>query len=317
MSPGEIFLRLVNLAAAGNTLVLVVLLLRLILRKAPRRVICLLWAVAAVRLLLPVSIESRVSLVPSAETFPVERLFSSVRVTAEDKDSMHIDTGFDALNGDKLDEVLMPGTADMVWLRSEMLGLIWGVGAVGLLIYALVRTMRLRRRVSTAVRTEPGVRRSESVETPFVLGLLRPVVYLPFAMREEDLTGVLAHERAHVARGDHLWKLLGFLILSVYWFDPLFWLGYALFCRDLELACDERVTRGMGLAERQSYAEALLNCAVRKNAFTAPPGLRRGGGKAEGQGGHEHEKARLLAGASVRPRRRRIGGLFSHRPRPP
>lgn len=271
MSPGEIFLRLVNLAAAGNALVLAALLLRLLLRRAPRRIICLLWAVVAVRLLLPVSIESRVSLVPSAETFPVERIYSSDWVIAMDKDGMHIDTGFDVFNGEKLDEALMPGTASMVWLRSEMLGLIWGVGAVGLLIYAIVSTLRLRRRVSTAVRTGPGVRRSENVESPFVMGLFRPVIYLPFALKEEDLPSVLAHERAHIARGDHIWKLLGFMLLAVYWFDPLFWLGYVLFCRDLELACDEHVTRGMGLTERQRYSESLLNCAVRKNTFTAPP----------------------------------------------
>ncbi len=270
MSPGEMFLRLVNRSLAASWLVLAVLALRLIMRKAPRRVLCLLWAVVAVRLLLPVSVESPVSLVPSAETFPVEQLYSSDRVTAEDKDGMHLDTGLDALDGEKLDEALMPGTADMVWLRSEMLGLLWIAGVVGLLVYGLVSTLRLRRRVSTAVLSEPGVRRSENVETPFVMGFLRPVIYLPFAMREEDLPGVLAHERAHIARGDHIRKLLGFLLLSVYWFDPLLWLAWVLFCRDLELACDERVTRGMGLAERQSYAEALLNCAVRKSTFTTP-----------------------------------------------
>lgn len=270
MNPGEMFLRLVNLAAAGNALVLAVLALRLILRRAPRRILCLLWAVVAARLLLPVSVESPVSLIPSAETFPVERIFSSERVIAMDRNSMHIDTGFDALNGNMLDEALMPGTASMVWLRSEMLGLTWIAGTVGLLIYSLVSTLRLRHRVSTAVRSEPGVRQSENIESPFVMGLFRPVIYLPFAMREEDLPNVLAHERAHIARGDHIWKSLGFLLLSVYWFDPLLWLAWILFCRDLELACDEHVTRGMGHMDRQSYSEALLNCAVRKNTFTAP-----------------------------------------------
>lgn len=159
----------------------------------------------------------------------------------------------------------------MVWLGSEMFGLIWIAGTVGLLVYSLVSTLRLRRRVSTAVLSEPGVRRSENVETPFVMGLFHPVIYLPFTMREEDIPCVLAHERAHIAREDHIWKLLGFLILSVYWFDPLLWLAWVLFCRDLELACDEHVTRGMGLADRQSYSEALLNCAVLKSTFTAPP----------------------------------------------
>ncbi len=270
MSPGEMFLRLVNSAFAASWLVLAVLALRLILRKAPRHVICLLWAVVAARLLLPVSVESPVSLVLSAETFPVERIYSSDRMIAMDRDSMHMDTGFDALNGEWLDEALMPGTADMVWLRSEMLGLLWLAGAAGMLIYGLTSYGKLRRRVATAVLAEPGVRRSENVEAPFVMGLFRPVIYLPFAMRKEDLPGVLAHERAHIARRDHIWKSLGFLILSIYWFDPLLWLAWVLFCRDLELACDERVTRGMGLADRQGYSEALLNCAVRQKAFTAP-----------------------------------------------
>lgn len=270
MTPYEIFLRLVNSAFAASWLVLAVLALRLILRKAPRHVICLLWAVVAVRLLMPFSIESRMSLVPSARTLPLEGFFAVNRAEFEDPDNWHVDTGFPSLDGEAADKLLLAPTPTHNFFRAEFFSLLWLAGAAGMLIYGLASYGKLRRRVATAVLAEPGVRRSENVEAPFVMGLFRPVIYLPFAMRKEDLPSVLAHERAHIARRDHIWKSLGFLILSIYWFDPLLWLAWILFCRDLELACDEHVTRGMGLADRQSYSEALLNCAVRKNTFMAP-----------------------------------------------
>lgn len=290
MSLGEIFMRFVNAAIAASWLVLAVLLLRLVLKKAPRRLICLLWAVVAVRLVLPVSIESPVSLVPSAETFPVEKIYSAAREDATDKSAWHVDTGFEKLNGEAVDELLMPGTASGNWLRSEALGVLWVVGVSGMLLYALASLLRLRRRVATAVLTEPRVKRSENVESPFVMGIFRPTIYLPFAVEEADLPYILAHERAHIQRMDHVWKPLGFALLAVYWFNPLFWIAYALFCRDLETACDERVCRDFELFERRAYSTALLNCAVRKSAFSAPLAFGEVGVKERIRGVMNHKK---------------------------
>lgn len=263
------FLHLVNLSINAGWLILAVIVLRLILRRAPRWSVCLLWGLVALRLICPFTIESPVSLLPSAQTLPADIIYTS---------SPAIDSGIppiDNVINPILDATLTPSTpvvsANPTQIWSFILSCIWVAGVALILGYALVSYLLLRRRISTATLLHENIKQSERVSSPFVLGLFRPTIYLPYSMNECDMTHVISHERAHIRRGDHWWKLIGFLLLAIYWFNPLVWVAYILFCRDIELACDEKVVAGMDSADRQAYSTALLHCSVHSRTLTACP----------------------------------------------
>ena len=264
----ELFLTVVNLSLTAGWLVLAVLALRLLLRKAPRWSFCLLWGLVALRLMFPFSLESSFSLIPSAQPLPREILSTA---------TPQIQSGIPAVNSAVnpiLQEALAPAAGvsvnpTQVW--SFLLARLWLTGMVLLLLYALVSTLLLKRRLATATLLEDNIRQSEQVGSPFVLGLFRPVIYLPYHIAEEDLTYVLAHERTHIRRLDHWWKLLGYVLLSIYWFNPLMWVAYVLFCRDLEGACDEKAIRTLGQQARKGYSTALLNCSIHRRPAAPCP----------------------------------------------
>ncbi len=264
----ELFLTVVNLSLTAGWLVLAVLALRLLLRKAPRWSFCLLWGLVALRLMFPFSLESSFSLIPSAQPLPREILSTA---------TPQIQSGIPAVNSAVnpiLQEALAPAAGasvnpTQVW--SFLLSRIWLAGMAGLLLYALVSTLLLKRRLATATLLEDNIRQSEQVGSPFVLGLFRPVIYLPYHIAEEDLTYVLAHERTHIRRLDHWWKLLGYVLLSIYWFNPLMWVAYVLFCRDLEGACDEKAIRTLDQQARKGYSTALLNCSIHRRPAAPCP----------------------------------------------
>ncbi len=264
----ELFLTLVNLSLTASWLVLAVLVLRLLLRKAPRWSFCLLWGLVALRLMFPFSLESPFSLVPSTQPLPREILHTA---------TPQIQSGIPAVNSAVnpiLQEALAPAAGasvnpTQVW--SFLLSQIWLAGMVVLLLYALISWLLLKRRLATATLLEDNIRQSEQVGSPFVLGLFRPVIYLPYHIPEQDLTYVLTHERAHIRRLDHWWKLLGFVLLAIYWFNPLMWVAYLLFCRDLEGACDEKAVRALNQEERRGYSTALLNCSIRRRPVAPCP----------------------------------------------
>ena len=262
------FLQLVNLSMTAGWLVLAVLALRLLLRRAPKSILCAMWGLVALRLLCPVSIESPLSLIPAAKTLPETAL------TAAQPEIYSGVAVIDRVVNPVLTNTLAAAPGESVNPAQVLAGVlpwIWLLGMVGMLGYALFTTLRLRRRVSTAVRLEQGVKQSEYVKTPFVLGLIHPTIYLPFHMESADAAHVLAHERAHIRRGDPWWKALGFVLLAVCWFHPLMWVAYFFLCRDIEAACDEAVIRGLSREERQGYAEALLRLSVAVPALHACP----------------------------------------------
>ncbi len=257
----DLFIELLNRSIAAGWLVLAVLAARLLLRGAPRWSRVLLWGLVAVRLVCPVTLESIFSLLPTGQTVSPD--IGMQRTPA-------ITSGVTAINN-AVNPVLQHSFAPQpaasanplqIWLA--LAAVIWAVGAAGMLLYALVSWLRLRRRLATAVRLRDNIFQSERIDTPFVLGTrpLWPRIYLPFRLSEEHLDSVIAHEQAHIRRGDHWWKPLGFVLLAVYWFHPLLWLAYWLFCRDIEGACDEKVIRNMDPARRADYSQALLACSV-------------------------------------------------------
>lgn len=263
----EIFQKALNMSIAAGWLILAVIALRLLLRRAPKRFRLLLWAVVGLRLALPWSIESALSLIPSAQTLPEGIMLERTPV---------LDTGISALNG-----AINPGftaaftpelgvSANPLQVLLPIAAALWMLGAAAMLLWALVSWLRLRKRVREAVRLEENVYECE-IASPFVLGLFRPRIYLPFSLENGERELVLAHERAHITAGDHIIKPLGWLLLAAHWYNPLVWLAYALFCRDIELACDERVVRGLSLSDRADYSQALLDLSRPRGGVRACP----------------------------------------------
>lgn len=263
----EIFLKIVNMSISAGWLILVVLALRLFLKKAPGWVNVILWGLVGLRLVIPFSIESIFSLMPSGETVSVGIM--------QDMTPM-VDTGIPVIN-DVINPVLGSmvgnGTADAgpFKIGIPMLAAVWCIGMGIMLVYTVVTYVRLRSRIMTAVRLRDNIYQSENVDSPFVLGVIRPGIYMPFNIKESDVPHVIVHEQAHIRRGDHLWKPLGFALLTIHWFNPLMWLGYVLLCRDIELACDEKVIREFDSEQKADYSQALLNCSVNRRMITACP----------------------------------------------
>ena len=264
----DVFIKTLNMGIAASWLILAVVVLRILLKRAPKRFRLLLWAVVGLRLVLPVSIESALSLVPSAQTLPEGVMYAA---------APELNTGIAALN-DAINPAFTAAfapepaaSANPLQVLLPIASVIWLAGAAVMLLWALVSWLRLRRRVAEAVRLEGNVFESERVASPFVLGLIRPRIYLPFGLNEGAREQVLTHERAHIARGDHVIKPLGWLILAVYWYNPLVWLAYALFCRDIELACDERVIRRLPVSGRADYSQALLDLSRPHHGVGACP----------------------------------------------
>ena len=261
------FVKLVNMSIAASWLILVVMLLRLILRKAPKWVNVLLWGLVALRLLCPFSIKSALSLIPGSETVPEEIFFYEAA-------QQHTPAWLDIADNPAFSQNVSLTTgqsASTVQTHFLLWTLLWLAGMTAMLLYAAISYARLRRRVSESIPLRENIYLCDRVQTPFILGVFRPKVYLPAALNEEQMQSVIAHERAHLARRDHWWKLLGWLLLTVYWFNPLCWAAHILFCRDIEMACDEKVIRDMDAAGRKNYSEALLSCSLPKRSVAACP----------------------------------------------
>ena len=264
-----IFLKLLNLSISASWLVLVVLVLRLVLKRAPKWVDVLLWGMVALRLMLPFSIESALSLIPSAETVSPEVVQFDPAPTITSGVTI-IDNAVNPSLSESFAAAPL-ASVNPLYVWTSLAGWVWLIGLAAMLAYALVSYLRLRRRVSASIPLRENIYVCDEVPSPFILGIVRPRIYLPSALDEAQRGSVLSHERAHLARRDHWWKPLGFALLAVYWFNPLLWLAYTLLCRDIELACDERVLRGMDAGQVKDYSSALLACSVPRRMLAACP----------------------------------------------
>lgn len=264
-----IFLKLLNLSISASWLVLVVLALRLVLKRAPKWVNVLLWGMVALRLMLPFSIESALSLIPSAETVSPEVVQFDPAPTITSGVTI-IDNAVNPSLSESFAAAPL-ASVNPLYVWTYLAGWVWLIGLAAMLLYALVSYLRLRRRVSASIPLRENIYVCDEVPSPFILGIVRPRIYLPSALDEAQRGSVLSHERAHLARRDHWWKPLGFALLAVYWFNPLLWLAYTLLCRDIELACDERVLRGMDAGQVKAYSSALLACSVPRRMLAACP----------------------------------------------
>lgn len=264
----DLFLKIVNMSISASWLVVAVLILRLVLKKAPKWVNVLLWGIVAVRLICPFSFESALSLIPSAETFP-EKIISGPSFDVQ-TGITPIDNRINDYLGDRYFEGVTVPTNNGNNVMT-ILTIVWTIGILLLVAYTVISYWRLHREIDTAVRYKDNIFQSENVSSPFVLGIIKPRIYLPFNMNGQDLEHVVAHEQAHIRRKDHWWKPLGFLLLTIHWFNPLMWLAYVLLCRDIELACDEKVIKELGNEQRADYTQALVACSVNRRMIAACP----------------------------------------------
>ncbi|MBR3781207.1 MAG: hypothetical protein IKK63_08420 [Clostridia bacterium] len=263
-----LFLDFLNISITASYIILAVILVRLIFPKLPRKFICILWAIAGIRLVLPFSLESVFSLIPSAETVPPDIVMSH---------SPTIQSGIPMLNSvvnPVISNAFAPDVSESVNPMQILTGIAWNVWIIGiavLLIYGIVSYFRVKKTVSDAVLLNGNIWQSEKVVSPFILGIIKPKIYIPYGMDGEIRDHVVAHENAHLKRRDHWIKPLGFLLLAVYWFNPLIWVAYILLCKDIERACDEKVISQMNEDNRKEYASALLECAVNRRRIAACP----------------------------------------------
>ncbi len=263
-----LLLKLMNLSIAAGWLILAVILLRLIFRKMPKWCCCLLWSLVALRLLCPFTIESNLSVQPSADPLPQDLFYAATPV---------IDSGIPAIDeaiNPKLEESLAPApgaSANPSQIWGFLLSCQWVLGIGVMLLYALFSYLRLHLKLRTATLLRGNIYESEYAPNPFVLGVFRPKIYIPYNLAPNDLPYVIAHEKTHLQRKDHWWKPLAFFLLAVYWFHPLVWVAYILFCRDMEAACDESVIKSLSMEGRKAYSVALVNCSLSKRVFAMCP----------------------------------------------
>lgn len=256
-----VFSKLVGISLVANWLILAVVVLRLLLKKAPRRVTCILWLIVALRLIVPFSIESPVSMIPQT---------TSVIQEAVDTNLIHPEV---------ISSVMTPepgqDETNAAYVRNgqhmPVLPLIWCGGMAAMLCYFAFSYLRMRHLVREAARETGNIWICDAVTTPFILGLIRPRIYLPSGLSGATKECVIAHEQCHLRWKDHWWKPLAFVLLAVYWFDPLVWVSYALLCRDIEFACDERVIHHYGITDKKAYSRALLECSTGKRLVLACP----------------------------------------------
>jgi len=264
----DIFIKILNMSITASYFALVLIIIRMLFKKVPKWLSCIMWGLVGLRLVFPFSFESMLSLVPSAETVPTDIMVST---------QPHISSGISYINSSlnpiineafapKLDE-----SANPLQLIIPIISALWLIGIIVMLTYAFISYIILRKKTSISIETEKSIFICDRIDSPFILGIIRPKILIPSFISENDKNFILAHEKAHIKRYDHLWKPLGFIILSIHWFNPVMWLSYILLCRDIEGACDEKVIKEMEGTGKKAYSEALINCSAPKKYITACP----------------------------------------------
>lgn len=264
----NLFLKILNMSISASWIVIAVLLFRFLFKKAPKWINVVLWGVVGLRLIMPFSFESVLSLIPSTETVSPEIMMDM---------TPQIDIGIDAVNN-AINPIITGSFAPEPMASANPLQIIipvisnlWLLGVALLFVYSIISYLRLKFKIGTAVLYNDNIYQSENVASPFVLGIIKPKIYLPFNIDEQDMSHVIAHEMAHIKRKDYLWKPLGFLLLTLHWFNPLMWVGYLLLCRDIELACDQKVINELTNEQKADYSQALLTCSINRRIISACP----------------------------------------------
>lgn len=264
----SVFLKLLNMSINASWIVLAVMLIRSLFKRSSKTLLCSLWTIVGIRLVCPVSFESVLSLIPSKETVPPEIVYAP---------ELGVSSGFDFVDN-AVNPIIsqnfaptVESSVNSIQIILFVMSVVWITGVAMMFGYATVSYLMLKRRVRTFLPCGAGVRECEGISSPFILGLFSPFIYIPIGIGEKERECILAHERAHIKRRDHWWKPLGYVLLSVYWFNPIMWIGYILLCRDIELACDEKVIKDMGAEDKKTYTSVLLDFSISRAVITACP----------------------------------------------
>lgn len=262
------FLKILNMSITASWLILAVIILRFLLSKAPTWIHCLLWGIVALRLVMPFSFESVFSLIPNAEPIPQN-------IAATQTPTINI--GIPAINN-VLNPIIIESFAPEIGASVNplqvilfALSIIWVIGMSAMLIYSIVSCITLHNKVGASLLNYKNVYYCDHIDTPFILGIIQPKIYLPSGISEEQMNYVIKHENTHLTRHDHWWKPIGFTLLTVYWFNPLIWTAYVLLCRDIEKACDEKVIKDMDNNAKKGYSEALVSCSIKRRKIMICP----------------------------------------------
>ncbi len=265
---GDLFLKLLNMCINASWLVLAVVVLRLLLKKAPKWINCLLWGLVALRLVMPFSLESILSLIPSTEPIPQDIAISQTPT---------INTGIPIINNSVnpiITETFTPqigASVNPLQIVIYIASIIWVIGVAAMLIYGILSYALLYKKVRVSLLFRDNIYYCDNIDSPFILGIIKPKIYMPSGISEQQINYVIQHENAHLKRRDHFWKPLGFLLLTVYWFNPCLWVAYILLCRDIEKACDEKVIKNMDISDIKGYSAALLSCGANRKMIMACP----------------------------------------------
>ena len=270
---GELFLKLLNMSITASWLILAVLCIRLLFRKIPKWVTCLLWGVVAIRLIFPFSIESHFSLQPSAEPIKSSTIVEGDVVPFVPSIDSNLGIVESTVNPVLAETFAYQETESVAPLQvfTGIAGSVWLCGMLALFIFAAASMIRLRLNVREAVLYKENIYICDAVKSPFILGIVKPRIYLSSALKEEEMNYIIAHEKAHLRRKDHLWKPFGYLLLCIYWFNPLCWIAYIMLCKDIELACDEKVVKDMSFGDKKEYSRVLLSCAMQRRLVSVCP----------------------------------------------
>lgn len=263
----NLFLELLNRSITASLLMILVIALHFILRKMPKNVNCILWLLVGIRLICPVSIESMFSVLPSKE--PVQQMFDNVTTITTNTDIVNLEDN--QLNATTNQSQKMDSQPNLTKDLPRLCAIIWFCGFIGMSGYTMLGFYKLKKRVRESIPYKEQIFLCDHIDTPFILGILKPKIYLPSDILEDQIPYVLQHEKAHLKRLDPLWKVVGYTILIFHWFNPLVWISYKLFCKDLELACDEKVIRSFNSIEKKAYSTILLECSVKKSTFSLSP----------------------------------------------
>ena len=265
----KIFIKLLNMSITASWIILIIILFRFVMKKAPKNIRCILWAIAAVRLICPVSLESALSLVPSTEI-----IYSDTTNSSELLISNNIST-FDNTTKPIIDKNFTPEEKSKennpMNFLLHAITMIWILGMLVLNLYAAISYLNLHKKISEGIILNDNIWMCDHILSPFIWGIIKPRIFLPSSIKKQHIEFIIAHEKAHLSRHDNLWKPLGFLLLTVYWFNPLIWMAYILFCRDIELACDEKVIKEFDIYDKKAYSTVLLACSTNQNIVTINP----------------------------------------------
>lgn len=262
------FLEILNLSINASYIILAIILVRAVFKKMPRRFVVIMWCLVAIRLLCPFSFESELSLVPSSQTVSPDIMMS---------DKPSIDSGISIVDKvvnpilSERHETNIASSEPPLQLFLTIASIIWVAGVITLLLYGVISYVHLKKRIADSVLYKDNILFSEKISSPFILGIIKPKIYLPYGLNETTMDYVISHEITHLKRYDYLTKILGFILLAIHWFNPLVWISYILLCRDIELACDENVIKDMNIETKEKYAEALLECSIKKHKFAVSP----------------------------------------------